>query len=59
VEDALNEAINRLTRDFIENARKRGVEVEKIEVDWTNGKYDAKVKYSPHRPRLEPLSEVG
>lgn len=48
--------IDRLTREFIENVREQGVEIESIEVDWTDGKYDAKVRTSLHKkPRLPAM----
>lgn len=61
------ETIDRLTREFIDEARKQGVEVQHIKVEWTNGRFDAKVAYSPHIPRIpakdsyhgEPQAELG
>ena len=44
--------VNELAAEFIETARGHGVQIENIEVDWIDGKYDAKVGYSRHNPRI-------
>lgn len=50
------DAVNQLARDFIENARDLGIAVENIEVDWINGKYDAKINYSKHRVHIPTIN---
>jgi len=51
------DTINRLTREFIESARKQGVEIEQLKVEWTNGMFDARVRSSPHMPRIPAITD--
>ena len=53
------EAINQLAAEFIEKARAQGQRIENIEVDWTDGHYDAKVRTSPHKPRVPAIIPIG
>lgn len=53
------EAINQLAAQFIEKARAKGIQIENIEVNWTDGRYDAKVRSSPHKPRVPAITPIG